>query len=88
MMRNQIKKQKIRIGRVGSSTPPDDGIQELFHRCINNSLLLIQIDDDEFNQLLKYLSNAKGRHAFAYALYTHKLRIMSHLNAYLRVRSK
>ena len=60
-------------GELDRSTPPDDGIQELFHRCINNSLLLIQIDDDEFNQLLKYLSNAKGRHAFAYALYTHKL---------------
>ena len=36
-------------------------------------MLPIQIDDDEFNQLLKHLSHAKGRHAFAYALYTHKL---------------
>ena len=60
-------------GELDQSATQDDGIKELFHRCINNSLLLIQIEDDEFNQLLKHLSHAKGRNAFAYALYAHKL---------------
>ena len=56
-----------------SSAKESDDIKAFFYRCINNSFLLIQIDDIEFNQLLSHLRTGNGREAFAYALHRHKL---------------